>query len=218
MFLKNKRGQFMPVKDENYTTGTNWVNWVLIGLNILIFIYSLTNFEYIIETYGFSPAEFSLLTILTSMFLHGGIAHLLGNMWFLFIFGYNVEDAFGHWKYLIIYLLSGVVATLTHFALNIGSTIPTVGASGAISGVLGAYIVLFPKAGVFVSGRGGVGKVSAKLMIGLWFIFQLISGTMSLFGAESNIAFFAHIGGFVFGFLVTLLLKGRLKYSYEKRL
>jgi membrane associated rhomboid family serine protease len=153
----------------------------------------------VIEAYGFTPAYFSILTLFTSMFLHAGIAHLFGNMWFLYIFGDNVEDKFGHFFYLIFYILAGLAATFTHYLTNLGSTIPAVGASGAISGVLGAYIVLFPRVGVYVSGRAGVGKVSALLMIGLWFAFQLISGIF--FGESTGVAFFAHIGGFIFGVL-----------------
>ncbi|MBX4196008.1 rhomboid family intramembrane serine protease [Candidatus Pacearchaeota archaeon] len=185
----------------------NIVNWVLIALNVIIFVISLQNLDGIIATYGFTPAYFSITTIFTSMFLHGGWAHLLGNMWFLYIFGDNVEDRLGHFTYLVFYLLAGVAATLSHFLLNIGSVIPSVGASGAISGVLGAYIVFFPNAGVYITGGGGVGRVSAFVMLGLWFILQLFSGTAGLFGASSGIAFWAHVGGFVFGVVFALIYK-----------
>ncbi len=196
----NKKAQFFPLRDDNPRRRFPFINWLFIVLNVAAFIVSLSAFEQFIDTYGFKPAEFSLLTLFTSMFLHGGIAHVFGNMWFLYIFGDNIEDTFGRFKYIVFYILSGIVASLSHFLLNIGSSIPAVGASGAISGVLGAYIVLFPKVGVYVTGGfGHVGKVSAKFMLGIWFLFQLISGTFSLFGQQSGIAFFAHIGGFVFG-------------------
>jgi membrane associated rhomboid family serine protease len=207
----NKKAQFFPVKDDNPTSRFPAVNWALIGLNVVVFVISLTNFEQIIQKFGFVPASFSILTMFTSMFLHGGIAHILGNMWFLFIFGDNVEDRLGHFKYLIFYLASGLVASLSHYLLNIGSAVPAVGASGAISGVLGAYLIFFPKAQVYVTGSFGAGKVSAKLMLLFWFGFQLVSGTLSLFGDQSGIAFFAHIGGFVFGMLGALAFKALSK-------
>src|SRR3989338_8011759 len=191
----NKKAQFFPLKDENPRSRFPFVNFLFIIANVVVFFMSLSAFGYFINTYGFKPIEFSLLTLFTSMFLHGGIAHIFGNMWFLYIFGDNVEDKFGHLKYVIFYILSGIAASLLHFILNIGSIIPAVGASGAISGVLGAYVVLFPKVKVHVIGRFYGGNVSAFFMLGIWFLFQLISGTFSLFGAQSGIAFFAHIGG-----------------------
>jgi membrane associated rhomboid family serine protease len=200
----NSKAQFFPLRDDNPRTGgVAFVNWGLIIINVIIFIYSLTNLEGIVSAFGFTPADASIFTMFTSMFLHGGIAHLLGNMWFLYIFGDNVEDRMGHFPYLIFYLLAGVAASLLHYATNIGSTIPAVGASGAISGVLGAYLVFFPKVSVYVSGRMGVGRVSAMFMLLLWFGFQLFS---SLFLSEgSGVAFFAHVGGFVFGVIVALI-------------
>lgn len=204
----NKKAQFFPLKDENPRSRFPFVNFLIIILNIVVFIFSLSAFEQFIETYGFTPIKFSILTLFTSMFLHGGIAHIFGNMWFLYIFGDNIEDKFGHFKYIIFYILSGVAASLLHFILNIDSNIPAVGASGAISGVLGAYLVLFPHVKVYVTGAyGHVGKVSAWFMLGIWFLFQLISGTFSLFGAKSGIAFFAHIGGFVFGVVFAWIFK-----------
>lgn len=204
----NKKAQFFPLKDDNPRERFPFVNFLFIIMNIAVFAISLSAFEQFIDAYGFKPAQFSILTMLTSMFLHGGVAHIFGNMWFLYIFGDNVEDRLGHFKYIIFYILAGIAATLLHFALNLNSNIPAVGASGAISGVLGAYMVLFPHAKVYVSGSfGHVGKVSAVFMLGFWFLFQLVSGTMSLFGAQSGIAFFAHIGGFVFGALAGWIFK-----------
>jgi membrane associated rhomboid family serine protease len=195
----NSKGQFFPLRDVNESTGTSPVNWILIAVNCIVFLFSLVAFESIISTYGFTPGTFSLITVFTSMFLHGGIAHLLGNMWFLYIFGDNVEHAYGHFTYLVFYLLAGVAATLIHFLFNIGSTIPAVGASGAISGVLGAYLVLYPRARVYVTGGLHAGQVSAKFMLLLWFGFQFLSGVLGYFGTQSGVAFWAHVGGFVFG-------------------
>ena len=203
----NKKAQFFPLKDENPRKRFPLVNWIFIAVNIAVFVLSLGDFEQFINTYGFKPAEFSILAMFTSMFLHGGIAHIFGNMWFLHIFGDNVEDVFGHLKYIIFYILSGIAASLLHFLLNLGSDVPAVGASGAISGVLGAYVVLFPHVKVYVIGRFYSGKVSAKFMLGIWFLFQFISGAFSLFGAQSGIAFFAHIGGFVFGAVFAWIFK-----------
>jgi membrane associated rhomboid family serine protease len=191
-----------PYKDDNPLRNIKmpFMNWLLIGANIIIFLVSLAAFELFISEYGFKPGAFELTDLFSSMFLHGGIAHIFGNMWFLLIFGDNIEDAFGHWVYLAFYLLAGIFASFSHLLVNLGSTMPAVGASGAISGVLGAYLVLYPAAGVYVSGGySRTGKVSAKLMLLLWFGFQFISGVLGFFGTEAGIAFWAHIGGFVFG-------------------
>ena len=204
----NKKAQFFPLKDENPRKRFPFVNLLLIVINIAVFIISLSAFEQFIGAYGFTPVKFSILTLFTSMFLHGGISHIFGNMWFLYIFGDNVEDRFGRFNYFIFYILSGITASALHFLLNIGSDIPAVGASGAISGVLGAYLVLFPHVKVYVTGAFyHVGKVSAWFMLGIWFLFQLVSGAFSLFGAQSGIAFFAHIGGFVFGVVFAIIYK-----------
>ena len=204
----NKKSQFFPLHDENPHRHFPFVNWLLIIANIAVFVWSLGAFEQNINLYGFKPAEFSIITLFTSMFLHGGIAHIFGNLWFLYIFGDNVEDAFGHFKYLIFYLVAGIAASMTHYFLNIDSNIPAVGASGAISGVLGTYLILYPKVRVYVAGAfGHIGKVSAWFMLGFWFLFQLISGASTLLGTQSGIAFFAHIGGFVFGAVVALIFR-----------
>ncbi|MFH0948900.1 MAG: rhomboid family intramembrane serine protease [Candidatus Aenigmatarchaeota archaeon] len=202
------KGQLFPYKDENVTRKRPYVTWALIAVTVAIFILSLTNFENIISKYGFMPSEFALLTLLTSMFLHGGFDHIIGNMWFLFLFGDNVEDKFGKAKYLAFYLVAGIAATFVHYLTNPASTIPTIGASGAISGVLGAYMILFPKVRVHVAVYYQRTTVPAYVMIGLWFFMQLIFGAMSLAGGQgSGIAFFAHVGGFVFGCAVTWLAR-----------
>jgi membrane associated rhomboid family serine protease len=143
------------------------------------------------------------LTIFTAMFMHGGFAHIAGNMWFLWIFGDNVEDRIGHVKYLIFYLLSGVIATMAHVLVNssgAGATIPSLGASGAISGVLGAYIVLYPHRQVLVVLVRVLTHVPAWVAVGIWFVFQVIEGSGALGGeAGDGVAYAAHVGGFVFG-------------------
>lgn len=206
-----KKAQFFPLRDDNPTSRFPAINWALIAINVIVFVISLLSFEETIQNWGFVPASFSIIAMFTSMFLHGGIAHIFGNMWFLFIFGDNIEDRLGHFKYLIFYLACGLVASLSHYLLNIGSSVPAVGASGAISGILGAYLVFFPKAQVYVTGSFGAGKVSAWIMLLIWFGFQLVSGTLSLFGDQSGIAFFAHIGGFAFGVLGALVYKAFYK-------
>lgn len=202
----DKHGQFMPLGDDNPCKTTPYMTWGLIGLNVIAFLLSLTAFEHILDAYGFKPDAFSLLTIITSMFLHGGIAHIVGNMWFLFIFGDNVEDRLGHIPFLGFYLIAGFAASLAHYFMNTGSSIPAVGASGAISGVLGAYLIFFPKAGVYVSGGlGRTGRINAWIMLGMWFIFQIVQA--ALLGNGSGIAFGAHIGGFLFGMVVAGIIR-----------
>ena len=190
------KGQFFPYKDENVSKSTPYVTYALIAVNVIVFIISLADFENIITTYGFKPSEFVLITLLTSVFLHGGIEHIFGNMWFLFMFGDNVEDKFGKIKYIIFYLAAGLVATLAHYMMNIGSNIPAIGASGAISGVLGAYIVFFPHAKVHTIGPFYQRfTIPAYVMLGIWFLMQFFG----VFAGAGGIAFWAHIGGFVFG-------------------
>ena len=165
---------------------------------------------------GLKPTPGSVyLTLLTSMFMHGGIAHLLGNLWFLWIFGDNVEDRMGHVRYVIFYLVTGFVASLSHVLMNLhgpGSLIPSLGASGAISGVMGAYLALCPSRRVRVLMLRVVTEVPGYMAVGLWFLFQLISGLGLLGGGtmEHGVAYAAHIGGFVTGvILAKLFVLGR---------
>ncbi len=194
------KGQLFPYKDENVTKTTPVVTYGIIILCVIAFVWSLTDFEGIINGYGFVPANFVLITLITSMFLHAGIGHLFGNLWYLWIFGDNVEDKLGKAKYVLFYIASGIAATMAQYATDPISVIPTIGASGAISGVLGAYLVFYPKVRVKVIGpMYSTFEIPAVAMIGFWFVMQFIFGTMSLFGATSSIAFWAHIGGFIFG-------------------
>jgi membrane associated rhomboid family serine protease len=155
---------------------------------------------------GLKPTPIPVyLTILTSMFMHGGIAHLLGNMWFLWIFGDNVEDRMGHVRYLIFYLLTGIVASLSHVAMNLngpGSLIPSLGASGAISGVMGAYLALSPTRRVYVFILRVLVEVPGYVAVGLWFLFQLVSSILGGGSGGSGVAYAAHIGGFIAGVLL----------------
>ncbi len=192
------KGFFFPYKDDNISKSKPYVTYALIIITVLVFIISLADFENIINVYGFKPSEFVFITLLTSMFLHGGIGHIFGNMWYLFMFGDNIEDRLGKLKYTAFYIFSGLAATLAHYLTNIGSEIPTIGASGAISGVLGAYIVFFPHVRVHVASYYYGGTVPAYAMLGLWFLMQFLG----VFAGEGGIAFFAHIGGFIFGAVV----------------
>ena len=157
---------------------------------------------------GLQPTPVSVyLTLITSMFMHGGIAHILGNMWFLWIFGDNVEDRMGHFRYLIFYLLTGIIASLCHVAMNFSgphSLIPSLGASGAISGVMGAYLVFSPNRRVRALLLRVIVEIPGYMAVGLWFLFQLISGMGLLGGGQEGdgVAYAAHVGGFVAGILL----------------
>jgi rhomboid family protein len=173
-----------------------------------------------INQWGLIPTQIlagqRLITIFTAMFLHAGWLHLIGNMVFLWVFGDNVEDILGHIPYLIFYLLGGIAAAAAHTLFNPTSNIPSLGASGAIAAVLGAYIIMFPHARVrtliFFGIGGFVTRISAIIFLGIWFATQLLNGVASL-GVDtaqtSGVAVWAHVGGFVFGLIVGLLYKGR---------
>jgi membrane associated rhomboid family serine protease len=213
-----------PIGDENAGTVIKpIVNWTIIGICIVVFIYELLlppgQLDAFIFRFGAVPAEITqfqnLFSLLTSMFLHGGWLHLIGNMLFLYVFGDNIEDAMGHASYLLFYLLCGIAAALTQVFLNGDSTVPMIGASGAISGVLGAYIVLFPhgrvRALVFLGFFIQVILLPAWVMLGLWFVLQLVSGLASLgVGADvGGVAFWAHVGGFIAGVVLVWLFRDR---------
>jgi membrane associated rhomboid family serine protease len=203
----------IPLRDLNPRRTFPAVTIGLILINVLAFLYQISlgaGFERFIMRSAFIPDEFfapggtaaDARSILVSMFLHGGIMHLGGNMLYLWIFGDNVEDRMGHVLYLIFYLLSGVAATLAHAFSAPHSTIPAVGASGAISGVLGAYLILFPGARVMTLIPFGfymrMTEMPAIVVLGLWFVLQFLSGLVGD-GAGGGVAWWAHIGGFVFG-------------------
>jgi len=224
----------IPLRDSVAVQRWPVVTWLLIGINVWVFLNELLlgpELEAFIRTWAFIPARYFALSelnpgdwagrylpIFTSMFLHGGWLHLLGNMVYLWIFGDNVEDRLGHVRYLIFYLATGLGAALVHAHLAPDSTLPTVGASGAISGVLGAYFVLFPHARVytlvpFVFVFLGVVEIPAAVYLGFWFAMQVLSGAAGLAAQVDadggGVAWWAHIGGFVMGMAVAALLRAR---------
>ena len=212
----------IPIRGENPTHSVPIITYVLIVINIVVFIFQTMlgsyNEQFIYQfalipsdVSGFTSLE-SLSNIFTSMFMHAGLAHIGGNMLYLWIFGDNVEDRLGSMKYLIFYIVGGVVASIAHIFTNPVSNIPTVGASGAIAAVLGAYLVLYPRQKVLTLIPLGfymrMTMVPAFIVLGLWFILQLFSGVISLGGPDvGGVAFWAHIGGFVSGVLLGWLLK-----------
>lgn len=200
-----------PVGDENRGRGFPVVVWLLLAANVLVFLYQMSmdlpGLQDFIRTYGAIPAELEqgddLYTALTSMFIHGGIGHIFGNMLFLVIFGDNIERRFGPVLFLLFYLASGLAATGAHLIANAGSQTPTVGASGAISGIMGAYILLYPLNRVRVLvWYFGILSVPAFIFLGVWFLTQLTNGVAALqveTAQSAGVAFWAHIGGFVAG-------------------
>ena len=206
-----------PIGDDNTSRRTvPLVTYALIALNVLFFFVELTGGDAFIGEWAFVPARFlanplgDSVTLFTSMFMHAGWVHLGGNMLYLWIFGDNVEDRFGHIKFTIFYLLCGLAATFAQLAFSLGSNVPNLGASGAIAGVLGAYILLFPQGKVRVLQGQRVIQVPALIVIGLWIVLQLFSGIGSIASTAQSggVAYMAHIGGFVAGFALTFLLRG----------
>ncbi len=207
----------LPISDDNsQNRAVPVVTYVLLALNILVFLVELAAGDAFIEQWAFVPARFladplgDSLTLFTSMFMHGGWLHLGGNMLYLWIFGDNVEGRFGPVKFLIFYLLCGLAATFAQMAFSLTSTVPNLGASGAIAGVLGGYLVLFPQARVNVLMGYGVIPLPALVVIGFWIVLQLFSGIGSIADTADTggVAYMAHVGGFVAGLVLTFLLRG----------
>ena len=217
---------FLPLYDDNPTARMPVVTYGLIGFCVLVFLWQLgQNAEAVAYSYGMVPAVLfgtaqlpqhlavvpPWATIFTSMFLHAGWLHIGGNMLFLWIFGNNIEDVLGHIRYLLLYLLSGVAAAMGQALSNPGSTVPMLGASGAIAGVLGAYLLLYPKANVHVLVLIiillRIVTVPAWIMLGLWFAAQVISGLLS--GSGAGVAFWAHVSGFATGIMLVLVMRPR---------
>jgi membrane associated rhomboid family serine protease len=206
----------IPIGDDNSLRKTTpVVTYALIVLNFLIFFLELAFGEAFITNWAFIPSRFladpmaNIPTIFTAMFMHAGWAHLLGNMLYLWIFGDNVEDHFGRVKFLIFYLISGIAATFAQALFNPHSNLPNLGASGAIAGVLGAYIFFFPKEKVNVLVGRSMTQMPALIVIGFWFLLQFISGFASSGGAGDvgGVAYMAHIGGFVAGLSIAFLYR-----------
>jgi membrane associated rhomboid family serine protease len=206
-----------PIGDDDSSRRTfPLVTYVLIALNFLFFFVELSGGDAFIEQWAFVPRRFlanpggDFLTLFTSMFMHAGWVHLLGNMLYLWIFGDNVEDRFGHSKFTIFYLLCGLAATFAQLLFSTGSNVPNLGASGAIAGVLGAYILMFPQGKVNVLMGKGVVPMPALVVIGLWIVLQFFSGIGSITNTADTggVAYMAHIGGFIAGFVLTFLFRG----------
>ncbi len=227
-----------PIKDTIPHIGFPSITWTLIAINGIIFIFEISIppdiLQQLLFFFGLVPARYSYpswalvhglsvddyLPFLTSMFLHGGLLHIVGNMWFLYIFGSSVEDRMGHLRFLIFYLLAGICANAFYFLVAIHSKVPELGASGAIAGVMGAYVVMFPRARIitmflilffpiFV-------EISVFFYIGFWFIMQILSGALSLESGEAGgVAWWAHIGGFSAGILLLPFFKNR-RYPRRK--
>jgi membrane associated rhomboid family serine protease len=232
---------FFPLKDENPTKKFSYITLIIIALNCLVFIVHVAGGRYyrslMATKYGVISYEIMrrvdlspdaplhqilgpygiYLTLVTSQFLHGSFWHILGNMWFLWVFGNNVEDIVGHGRFLLFYLLGGIAAALLQVVLSADSTVPMIGASGAVSAVLGAYILKFPRARVrtlvFIFIFITVVNVPAVAFIGIWFFLQVLS---SLSGPMAGVAWFAHIGGFAFGLLfIKVFEKKQKRPSYR---
>jgi membrane associated rhomboid family serine protease len=217
----------LPLSDHNPRRTTPVVNYLFIVINVLMFLWEVSlgdNIEPALFAFGFIPARFwgsphivvNFVRMMFSMFLHGGWLHLIGNMWYLWVFGDNIEDRLGHVRYAIFYVFCGILATLAHAIASPMSRIPSIGASGAIAGVLGAYLVLFPRARVttllpifvFITVR----EIPAIIVLGLWFVLQFFSGVASVGVPEAadagGVAYFAHIGGFVAGMVLIGIMGG----------
>jgi membrane associated rhomboid family serine protease len=212
-----KLNPMFPIGDDNTSRRTfPLVTYALIALSVLFFFVELSGGDAFIGNWAFVPSRFvagpfgDLLTLFTSMFMHAGWVHLGGNMLYLWIFGDNVEDRFGHIKFTIFYVLCGLAATFAQLAFSLGSRVPNLGASGAIAGVLGAYILLFPQAKVKVLQAQRVIQVPALIVIGLWIVLQFFSGIGSIANTAQagGVAYMAHIGGFLAGFVLTFLFRG----------
>ncbi len=218
-----------PLWDDQPTRRFPFITIIIIVINVLVFIYQVSlgeGFNHFIYSMGLIPYEIShltdlyppgpsllYLTIFYSMFMHGSLIHLIGNMLFLWIFGNNIEDFFGRIPFILFYLFCGVVAAFTQILFNPNSTIPMVGASGAIAGVLGGYLILYPRARVttviFFGFFVRLVRIPALIFLGLWIIYQFLYGisSLSVSSAEGGVAWFAHIGGYVAGLISVKVYK-----------
>jgi membrane associated rhomboid family serine protease len=217
---------FIPLKDLNPHRTYPIVNTALILANVAVFVYQLTLPPHYFQAFvlanatiperfpaalaGHLPLQAAFLPLVTSMFLHGGFLHIVGNMLFLWIFGDNVEDFYGHFTYLLFYLVCGIGAGLLHVLFNWNSTLPSLGASGAISGVMGAYLILYPRARILTLVFIFLIPVPAVIILVLWFVMQFASGISSLgMAASGGVAWWAHVGGFLLGMGITNLVRRR---------
>ena len=216
----------IPLRDTQPSYTFPFVTVAIIALNVLAFLYEFTmdpyEFNFFIAHHGVIPARLQWVDVLTSIFLHGGWLHLIGNMWFLWIYGDNVEDILGHAQYLAFYLLCGLAATMVHVLFNADSRVPTIGASGAIAGVMGAYVVKFPHSKittlvpvvVFITTM----EIPAYLILLYWFVIQFFSGVGSMGHShlsQGGVAWFAHIGGFLAGVALILVMRTQERFSHR---
>lgn len=229
----------IPLRDNNPTQRTPHVTWFLLAVNVIVFTWEVLigqmqrshQFAEFVYTFGTVPADVvgvllqpgewfsggipgTMGTLITSMFVHGGFGHLAGNMLFLYIFGDNIEDSIGHVRFLLFYLLCGLAGALVHIMLGIHSTTPMVGASGAISGIMGAYILLYPRARVltlvfffFIT----IVEIPAYWFLAIWFVFQFMGGLNSMGSGPGGVAFWAHVGGFLAGMMLIRLWTKRFR-------
>ncbi|MCE5308399.1 MAG: rhomboid family intramembrane serine protease [Acidobacteriales bacterium] len=219
----------IPLRDSQPSYSTPYVTIALIVTNVLVFLYTVSldpfSRNHFILEYGMIPARFQLIDLFTSIFLHGGWLHLIGNMWFLWIYGDNVEDVLGHGKYLLFYLLCGLAASLGQYMLNMDSRVPTVGASGAIAGVMGAYLVKFPHARIVTLVPVFIFfttfEIPAVLILVYWFVIQFFSGVGSIATSQASqggVAWFAHVAGFLAGAVLVLIMGRGERYKRRRDL
>ncbi len=219
----------IPLRDTQPSYSKPLVTVGLIVANMLVFFYELSldpySLNHLIAQYGIVPDRLQLPALFTSMFLHGGWMHVIGNMWFLWIYGDNVEDVMGHGRFLVFYLACGVAAGLVHMVFNPDSRLPTVGASGAIAGVMGAYLIKFPHARILTLVPIFVFfttiEIPAVLILGYWFLIQAVSGFGSIgFShlSQQGVAWFAHVGGFVTGMILVNLMARRERWTHRRDL
>lgn len=225
----------IPLRSSERTYSPATVTLLLILVNVLVFLFELTlpneasydnpdglSLNRFILTYGIVPDRFHVFSLITSMFIHGGFFHVAGNMWFLWIFGKGIEDLLGHLRFLMFYLACGIIAGLAHILLNPYSPVPTVGASGAIAGVMGAYLIKFPHARIvtliplliFITTL----DLPAAFLLLYWFAIQFFSGVGSVGYSQvskGDVAWFAHVGGFLAGMLLVMLIPNRQRYRWS---
>ena len=216
----------IPLRDVIPSRTTPYITVTIIGLNVVAWLFELSLPEGVLpvflQVYGVVPGELHMATLITSMFLHGGWMHIISNMWYLWIFGDNVEDRVGHGRFIVFYLLCGIVAALGQVAMDPSSTIPTVGASGAIAGVMGAYFVLYPRSRVLtlvpIFFYIEIIELPAIFLLGFWFLLQLFSvGAISYTRSQGGVAFAAHVAGFVVGVVGVFLFRKPQAPAWETR-
>ena len=219
----------IPLRDTRPSSTTPVVTIFIIAINVLVFLYMFTLDPYsqndFIQTYAVISSRLHLSALVTSMFLHGGWMHIIGNMWFLWIYGDNVEDVLGHGKYLAFYLICGVVAALAQYAMSPYSHVPMLGASGAIAGVMGAYLIKFPHSRIVtlipIFFFWTTVEIPALLILMYWFLLQFLSGVGSIGysqASQGGVAFFAHIGGFIAGMILIAVMGTRERYGRRRDL